>query len=112
MTDKDNITLTPRLTLRCAVHEFCPKETVCVNARKCLDYPIPLKSHDPINPPHYKSHPSGVECIQIVRHLTFNLGNAMKYIWRAGKKGSAITDLEKAIWHLQDEVKRLKGDSK
>ena len=38
---------------------------------------------DPTNPEHYKGHPSGIECIQITEHMNFNLGNAIKYIWRA-----------------------------
>jgi len=38
------------------------------------------------HPPHYKSHPSGVECIQITEHMNFNLGNAVKYIWRSDFK--------------------------
>ena len=64
---------------------------------------------DPVNHPrHYGTHPSGIECIEITRHMNFNLGNAMKYIWRAGEKGNAIQDLEKAVWYLQDEIKRLK----
>lgn len=56
------------------------------------------------DPDHYKSHPSGVECIEITRHMSFNLGNAIKYIWRAGLKGEATLDLEKAIWYLRDEI--------
>ncbi|TVL96198.1 MAG: hypothetical protein CV087_23840, partial [Candidatus Brocadia sp. WS118] len=49
---------------------------------------------DTINhPPHYTKHPSGVECIQITEHMNFNLGNAIKYIWRAGEKGDAVEDL-------------------
>lgn len=60
------------------------------------------------HPKHYNSHPSGVECIEIVRHENFNCGSAIKYIWRRGDKGNEIEDLEKAIWYLQDEVKRLK----
>ena len=65
---------------------------------------------DPINhPSHYTSHPSGVECIAIVRHMSFNLGAATKYIWRNGLKpgNAAVQDLEKAIWHIRDEIKRL-----
>lgn len=61
------------------------------------------------NPPHYTKHPSGVECIEITRHMNFNLGNALKYIWRSGQKGSAVQDLEKAIFYLKDEIKRLSG---
>lgn len=59
------------------------------------------------HPPHYTSHPSGVETIQVTRWMSFNLGNAMKYIWRAGQKDDAIQDLNKAIFYLEDEIDRL-----
>ena len=63
------------------------------------------------HPKHYSSHPSGIECIQITRHMNFNLGNAFKYIWRAGlKTGDAEQDLEKSMWYIQDEIRRLKGE--
>lgn len=65
-----------------------------------------------INPPHYTSHPSGVECITITRHMNFNLGNAIKYIWRAGQKGDMLVDLEKAKWYINDEIERLKNVSR
>ena len=66
-----------------------------------------MKENDPVNhPAHYTSHPSGVECIQITRWMNFNLGNAIKYIWRAGNKGNALEDLKKARWYLDDEIKR------
>ncbi len=65
---------------------------------------------DPVDhPPHYTTHPSGVECITITRHMNFNLGNALKYIWRAGEKGDAVEDLRKAQWYLADEIARLQG---
>lgn len=66
------------------------------------------------HPKHYNEHPSGVECIDIVRHMNFNLGNVIKYLWRAGlKEGNAdIQDLEKAKWYLEDEIKRIKGAKK
>lgn len=61
---------------------------------------------DPVNyPPHYTKHPSGIECIDVVRHMGFNLGNAIKYIWRADLKGAAIEDLEKARFYIEDEIK-------
>ena len=61
--------------------------------------------HDPVNhPKHYTEHPSGVECIQITEHMGFNLGNAVKYIWRADLKGNSIQDLEKAVWYVQREI--------
>lgn len=65
---------------------------------------------DPTNPRHYKSHPSGIECIQVIRHMNFNRGNAIKYIWRAGLKSDEIHDLAKAIWYLRDEIGRLKKE--
>lgn len=65
---------------------------------------------DAVNhPDHYTSHPSGVECIEITRHMNFNLGNVVKYVWRAGLKGGKdipIQDLERAAWYLNDEIKR------
>lgn len=62
---------------------------------------------DPVDhPKHYTSHPSGIECIQITEHMNFNLGNAIKYIWRAGDKGGA-EDLKKARWYLDREIARL-----
>jgi hypothetical protein len=68
------------------------------------------KTNDPVNhPKHYTSHPSGVECIQVTEHMNFNLGNAMKYIWRAGDKGNMIEDLKKAQWYLTREIVRLGG---
>lgn len=66
----------------------------------------PSKS-DQINPPHYKQHPSGVECIQIAEHLNFCIGNAIKYLWRAGLKGDALTDLRKAKWYVEREIQRV-----
>lgn len=58
------------------------------------------------HPAHYNRHPSGIECIDVVEHMNFNLGNAMKYIWRADEKGNSIEDLEKAAWYLKREIER------
>lgn len=64
---------------------------------------------DPVDHPvHYNSHPSGVECVDVAEHMGFNLGNALKYIWRADHKGNAIEDLEKASWYLRREIERRK----
>lgn len=66
-----------------------------------------MTTPDPVNSPqHYTSHPSGVECIQITEHMGFNLGNAVKYIWRADLKLNAIEDLKKAQWYLKREVRK------
>lgn len=60
------------------------------------------------HPPHYTSHPSGIECIQVTEHLNFCLGNAVKYIWRADLKGDDILDLEKAAFYISREIERRK----
>ncbi len=62
------------------------------------------------HPPHYNRHPSGVECIQIVEHMGFCLGNAIKYIWRADLKGNAIEDLEKARFYIDREIARRRAE--
>lgn len=62
---------------------------------------------DPVNrPTHYTAHPSGVECIEITEHMGFNLGNALKYIWRCDLKQDAIEDLRKARWYLDREISK------
>jgi hypothetical protein len=69
--------------------------------------------HDPVNhPKYYTAHPSGVECIQITEHLNFCLGNAVKYIWRAGEKDQEkeIEDLEKGAWYLSREIQKRKKE--
>ena len=68
------------------------------------------ESLDPINhPPHYTQHPSGVECITITEHYNFNVGNAIKYLWRAGLKDGtdAASDLRKAAWYVRREIERV-----
>ena len=67
---------------------------------------------DSVNhPKHYTSHPSGVECIEITEHMTFNLVNAVKYIWRADLKGKQIEDLEKAVWYINREIQRIRNEA-
>lgn len=66
---------------------------------------------DAVNhPKHYNSHPSGVEAITVCEHYGFNLGNAIKYIWRAGLKGGVLEDLRKARWYLDREIARLEKE--
>lgn len=60
------------------------------------------------HPKHYEGYTGKVECIEFTRLMPFSLGNAFKYIWRAGKKGGPakeIEDLEKALWYLNDHQK-------
>ena len=67
--------------------------------------------HDAVNQPkHYTAHPSGIECIQVTEHMGFNLGNALKYIWRCDLKKDAIEDLNKAIWYIQRELAKRQAD--
>lgn len=64
-------------------------------------------SHDPVSSPqHYKSHPSGVECIEITEHMGFCLGNVTKYLIRAPHKGNELQDKMKARWYLEREIDR------
>ena len=60
------------------------------------------------HPKHYMSHPSGIECIQITRHMGFSLGNAIKYIWRADLKNDAIEDLKKQYGICRMRLKNVK----
>jgi len=67
--------------------------------------------NDPVNhPKHYTAHPSGVECIEITEHMNFCIGNAVKYLWRAGLKGEQVEDLRKARWYIDREIARLLND--
>ena len=75
------------------------------------------KNNQVNHPKHYTSDPSGIECIDITRHRNFNIGNAIKYLWRAGLKedkdrkliDKQVEDLNKAVWYLVDEIHRLGG---
>ena len=83
-----------------------------------------IKEYDHVNhPPHYNwlIDKCGIEVIDIARHLDFDLGNAIKYILRAGKKPiiskenininkAAIQDLQKAIWYINDKIKMLENE--
>lgn len=66
-----------------------------------------MSADDRVNhPSHYNTHPSGMECIQITEHMGFNLGNAVKYIWRCDLKADAIEDLRKAEWYVRREIEK------
>lgn len=60
------------------------------------------------HPSHYNQI-SGIECIDVVENFNFNVGNAIKYLWRSGlKSDNPIEDLEKAVWYCQRELERVK----
>ena len=70
---------------------------------------------DTINPDYYKDTPFGLEVIEITQHYDFCIGNALKYIFRAGKKHEQgmkdkekhVDDLKKAVWYLNAEIKKI-----
>lgn len=75
--------------------------------------------YDPVNHPHHYNDGRAkcecgrkIECIDIVMDLPFNLGNAIKYLWRCDLKGNAIEDLQKAIWYIDDEIKKRIRENK
>ena len=92
-------------------------QTIQTFLQPIFDFDVPKTKNDPVNhPTHYNSHPSGVECIEITRHYCFAIGNAIKYLWRAGLKQDAdkterekeIEDLKKAVWYINDRIEQLK----
>ena len=76
---------------------------VVTEMKKALDV-VEIKA-DPVNhPPHYRT--GGVETIDFIeaKDLNYRLGNVVKYVSRAGRKGDPLQDLEKAAWYLQREI--------
>jgi hypothetical protein len=70
---------------------------------------------DTVNhPSHYTD--GKIEVIEFIedKNLNFHRGNAVKYIARAGKKNPAkeVEDLQKAVWYINREIQRLKGQNK
>jgi hypothetical protein len=101
-----------RIARREAFERDCDREvrqTICGETINLEDAPLPEPTQetvsDPVNKPaHYTGHPSGIECIQVTEHMGFNLGNALKYIWRCDLKHDAIEDLKKAEWYIRREI--------
>jgi len=76
------------------------------------------KEYDPVNhPAHYNNSDATcecgrrIECIDVTRHYAFNIGNAIKYLWRCDLKGNSIEDLKKAIWYINDEIQKREKSS-
>ena len=61
------------------------------------------------HPEHYGGSDSTYESIKVIEawELGFCLGNVVKYISRAGKKGNKLEDLKKAQWYLNREIEKL-----
>lgn len=71
-----------------------------------------LKENETVNNPSYYGGASNIyEAIKIIQHfkMDFCIGNALKYIIRAGKKNpdKEIEDLQKAKWYLETKIKQL-----
>ncbi|MER5883110.1 DUF3310 domain-containing protein [Streptomyces sp. NPDC001941] len=125
-------------TVRVSVGAYvgCYGEVVDVNMRGLL--PNRVKVEDPVDPGllwyddhelepatkgpsgdavhrpgHYTWLPNGVEVIDLTEHLPFNRGNAVKYLARAGRKGSGaeVEDLKKAVWYIQREIARVQASA-
>ena len=66
-----------------------------------------LSCDDPVNSPaHYTQH-KGVECIDVTENYNFCVGNAIKYLYRAGAKDNYVQDLKKAAWYIDREINRV-----
>lgn len=85
------------------------KSKVIKEAKQVL---LDMKTDNVNHPPHYTSHPSGIECIEITRHYSFSIGNAIKYLWRAGlKENNELEDLNKAKWYIEDRIKQIENET-
>jgi hypothetical protein len=62
------------------------------------------------NPKHYTTHPSGIDCIQVVEHYDFCSGNAIKYVWRYNEKNNPVEDLKKGIWYVKRRIDMYKKE--
>ena len=93
-------------------HDPQPVKAVQYNYSGC----VKGITQDRVNAPsHYTSHPSGIECIEITEQYDFCVGNAIKYLWRAGlkseegltDKAKEVEDLKKAAYYINRKIKQL-----
>jgi hypothetical protein len=72
-------------------------------------HPLYIKVDQVDHPAHYGGADNTYEAIKVIEawELGFNLGNVVKYISRAGKKGNRLEDLKKAKWYLAREIEKL-----
>lgn len=80
--------------------------SICVISKDVANAPFPERVN---HPAHYGGEHNPYEAIKVIEawDMNFNLGNTLKYISRAGKKGSAIEDLKKAAFYLNREIQNL-----
>lgn len=85
-----------------------------INFAPLDDAEQPEQQVDMVNkPPHYQTD-NGIECIDAIRaalgldgFIAYCRGNAIKYVWRAGKKDETAQDLRKAAWYLDRAAQEL-----
>lgn len=102
--------------------------TECETNYELKNYDNNLKympiSSEPVNekyekvnhPKHYNSHPSGVECVDIIKYMDTPTGNVIKYLWRLGLKPEEgytqfekdLEDAEKARWWIDIKIGMIK----
>ena len=74
-------------------------------------------SVDMVNhPPHYTA--GAIECIDAIREalgadgfISYCRGNAIKYLWRTGRKGNGAEDLRKAVWYANKAASVLEENA-
>jgi ribosomal protein L32 len=96
---------------RCA--HSVDKKYKCTNSNDPKQTFELIESTSKINHPnHYGGADNPYEAIKVIEawNVGFNLGNCLKYISRAGKKGDELEDLEKAKWYLEREINKLKNN--
>ena len=123
--DEKNICKLEAKTLYCSANTRVDRRVVSYKlVEQCkpkdMEQKTEIKVDNVNHPAHYNSHPSGIECIEIARHHNFNIGNAIKYLWRAGLKSEKgmedadkqVEDLRKAIFYINDEIERIKSNKR
>jgi hypothetical protein len=83
--------------------------TVTPVGNECFN---PVEPLDNVNHPKHYNTIEGIECLDVAENFNFNLGNAIKYIWRSSFKGKQLEDLKKAAFYVNREIERLKHETK
>lgn len=73
---------------------------------------VEVPTGDNVNHPKHYNTIDGIECLDVAETFNFNLGNAIKYIWRSSFKGKQLEDLKKAAFYVNREIERLKHETK
>jgi hypothetical protein len=96
------------------IESICPSCKVPIDTMITPDEVRELVDH----PKHYNNLGAkckcglDIECIDVVGHMDYTIGNAVKYLWRAEHKGKKLEDLKKAQWYVNHEIKKMEGDIK